>query len=96
MTSPNAAYAERHAERTQERRRNFGRDGYYTDHVAFAVTSADFDDARGRMREWGIECKEQTVVRPEGEQRQVFFIDVDGYAWEFCECTPAMLADQPT
>jgi hypothetical protein len=40
-----------------------------------------------------IEYKEQTVARPEGMHRQIFFVDLDGYAWEFCECAPAMLAD---
>jgi catechol 2,3-dioxygenase-like lactoylglutathione lyase family enzyme len=95
VKSPNAAYAAAHEQRSKERRASFGKDGYYTDHVAFGVGAAAYDAAAAMIAARNIPSKTQTAQRPEGPQRQRFFLDLDGYAWEFCECTPIELEAAP-
>ena len=78
--------------RGAERRSAFGADGYFLDHVAFTCSSGAFDALVARLHDHRIATKAQTVVRPDGEQRQVFFLDEDAYCWEYCECPRAPLA----
>ena len=54
VVSPNAGYAARHGAAKDDRFSNFGRDGFFTDHVALSVgLSADaYDEFAKRVREW--------------------------------------------